>query len=429
MAITTIPEALKALRAGKPVLVADDEARENEGDAIMAAEFASAEWIAWMVRHTSGYLCAPTTNAIADELNLPLMVPENQDSYRTAYTVSVDAASGVTTGISAADRARTLRVLANPNSTPSDLIRPGHILPLRAVSGGVRQRPGHTEATVDLLRLAGLYPVGVIGEMIADDGDMMRLPELIHMGEKEGLPVITIKQLIEWLDENPNAFAEADAGVKMRADHPDAGFETAREFASKSVEFEVETLIPTAHGPLHFRGYRDLITGHSQLAVVSGHPTDGALVRVHSECLTGEAFHSEKCECGPQLDAALDLISKEGGVVIYLRGHEGRGIGLLNKLRAYRLQEDGMDTLQANLELDLPSDARQYDAAAGILHDLGIHSVRLLTNNPQKVLQLEEQGIRVEERLPLVVGVQDVNKKYLAAKRDHMGHLLPSEIN
>lgn len=427
MAITTIPEAIKALKSGKPVLVADDEARENEGDAIMSAEFASAEWVAWMVRHTSGYLCAPMTNELADKLELPLMVPDNQDSLRTAYTVSVDAASGVTTGISASDRARTLRVLAEPTSGPEDLIRPGHILPLRAVDGGVLERDGHTEATVDLMKIAGLSPVGVIGEMIAEDGEMMRLPDLIKTGEREGLPVITIAQLKEFIREHPESLlGKSD---ELLATDAESDFQRARTCAKTSVKFAVETLVPTEHGEFRFRGYHDLITGHSQLAIISGEITDNPLVRIHSECLTGEAFHSYKCECGPQLDTALELIHEQGGIVIYLRGHEGRGIGLINKLKAYRLQEDGVDTLEANLRLNLPADARQYDAAAGILADLGVSSVRLLTNNPDKVQKLEHQGIQVSEQVPLLVGINDNNRNYLATKRDRMGHLLPAEIN
>ncbi|MWC00337.1 GTP cyclohydrolase II [Agromyces seonyuensis] len=417
MSLSSIPEALAALRAGKPIIVADDEGRENEGDAIMAAEFATRETIAWMVRHTSGYLCAPMPPELADRLDLPIMVERSQDARGTAYTVSVDAAQGVTTGISAADRAHTLRVLANPESVPADLIRPGHILPLRAVPGGVRERAGHTEAAVEFMRAAGLAPVGVIGELIDDDGEMMRLPRLIAFGEEENLPVTTIAALIDWLEQGGAEAAEAsDAGlaaVGPRAETPRIGF-------------EVETHLPTVHGTFRVRAYRDHVSGADHLAIIAGEPADGALVRLHSECLTGEAFGSLKCECGPQLQAALDTIANEGGVVVYLRGHEGRGIGLINKLRAYRLQEDGLDTLDANLALGLPADARDYTAAAEILADLGIGSVRLLTNNPEKLRQLERQGIRVDERVPLVVGVGSLNAGYLAAKRDRMGHQIDS---
>lgn len=430
MALATIPEAIAALRSGKPILVADDEARENEGDAIMAAEFASREWIAWMVRHTSGYLCAPTTNEIADRLDLPLMVPKNTDPLRTAYTISVDAAQGVTTGISAADRAHTLRLLAHGETTALQLTRPGHILPLRAKDGGVRERPGHTEATVDLMRIAGLAPVGVIGEMVTDDGEMMRMPGLYQIGERDGLPVITIQQLVSWLDEHPDAL---DGSLCTAVEDGQSLEELQSQYQpvqwwERLIQFEVETTVPTDHGVFQFRGYRDLVTGHSHLAVVSGTLGDSPLVRIHSECLTGEAFGSQKCECGPQLDAALDMISAEGGVVIYLRGHEGRGIGLINKLKAYRLQERGADTLQANLDLNLPADARQYGAAAAILAELGITDVRLLTNNPRKQEEIGKLGVSVSERVPMLVGVNDNNRHYLEAKRDRMGHILPSDL-
>lgn len=409
MKLSTIPDAIEALRNGKPVLVTDDEQRENEGDAVMAAEYASAEWLAWIIRHTSGYLTAPMTGEIADRLDLPLMVPQNQDPFRTQYTISVDAAEGVGTGISAADRARTLRVLADPNSKPESLIRPGHMIPLRAHPGGVRKRPGHTEATVELLQLAGLTPVGVIGEITLDNGEMAQLPQVLELGHRDGLPVVTIAQLIEYLEEHT-------APVPGTA------------FAQNRVQFEVETNIPTDLGAFRFRGYRDLKTGAAHLAVISGELGENPIIRMHSECLTGEAFHSQKCECGPQLDAALATIREQGGAVIYLRGQEGRGIGLINKLKAYKLQEQGQDTLQANLSLNLPADAREYGAAVAILKDLGVTSVRLLTNNPDKESQLAEMGVTVSERLPLIVGLNETNKKYLEAKRDRMGHLLPEQI-
>jgi len=411
MSLADIPTALDALRAGKPIIVADDESRENEGDVIIAAQSASQETLAWMVRNTSGFICAPLTGEIADRLELPPMVVDNQDPRGTNYTVSVDAADRISTGISAADRAHTLRVLAAPDSTPASLHRPGHILPLRAADGGVRERAGHTEAAVDLLRLAGLVPVGAISEIVAEDGEMMRLPELIELGERDDVPVITIEALLEYLD----AFVD-EVGL------PGAVIpETSR------VIFEVETTIPTAHGSFRFRAYRDRMTGADHLAVISGTPTNGTLLRVHSECLTGEVFDSQKCECGPQLDAALDLIQKEGGIVIYMRGHEGRGIGLINKLKAYRLQEDGLDTLDANTALGFPADGRDYGAATAILDDLGISEVRALTNNPEKLRQLRAHGITVTEQVPLVVGVGQFNERYLEAKRDRMGHLLPND--
>ncbi|WP_309708917.1 GTP cyclohydrolase II [Pseudolysinimonas sp.] len=412
MSLADIPTALQALRDGKPIIVADDEGRENEGDVVMAAQFASQEWIAWTVRYTSGYLCAPLTNEIADRMELPPMWAHNEDPRGTAYTISVDAADRLSTGISASDRAHTLRVLADPESTPASLIRPGHIIPLRAVDGGVRERDGHTEATVDLLKLAGLTPVGVIGEIVEDGGEMMRLPGLLALGAEHDVPVITIEELIRFMEERK---CEKDPMAVVEIP------ETER------VSFEVETTVPTEHGTFRVRAYRDRSTGADHVAWISGTPADGALVRVHSECLTGEAFGSLKCECGPQLDAALATVHAEGGVVVYLRGHEGRGIGLINKLRAYRLQEDGLDTLDANLELGLPADARDYGAATAILKDLGLSSVRLLSNNPEKARQLQERGVTVTELVPLVVGVGEFNEGYLEAKRDRMGHALPDD--
>jgi 3,4-dihydroxy 2-butanone 4-phosphate synthase/GTP cyclohydrolase II len=335
------------------------------------------------------------------------MVEHNQDFRRTAYTVSVDAAEGVTTGISAHDRAETLRVLANPASGPGDLIRPGHIIPLRAVPGGVRERAGHTEAAVDLMNLAGLQPVAVIGELTMDDGSMMRGAALTAFAEEHELVVVSIEELAAHLGTLVHELPDGNA---------------------ERYSFEVETLVPTTHGSFRIRAYRDHETRVDHVAIVGGEPKDGALVRLHSECLTGEAMGSLKCECGPQLDAAMETIDKEGGVVVYLRGHEGRGIGLTNKLKAYRLQEDGLDTLDANLALGLPADARDYGVAAAILRDLGISSVRLLSNNPEKRRQLIEHGIEVTELVPLVVGVGDVNIGYLGAKRDRMGHQLPGAL-
>jgi 3,4-dihydroxy 2-butanone 4-phosphate synthase/GTP cyclohydrolase II len=405
--MTLIETAIAELRAGKPVLVTDSADRENEGDVIMAAEKVTTEWLAWTIRHTSGFLCAPMTNERANELDLPLMVEHNQDFRRTAYTVSVDAAEGVTTGISAHDRAETLRVLANPASGPGDLIRPGHIIPLRAVPGGVRERAGHTEAAVDLMNLAGLQPVAVIGELTMDDGTMMRGAALTAFAEEHNLVVVSIEELAEHLGTQVNELPDGNA---------------------ERYSFEVETFVPTTHGSFRIRAYRDHETRVDHVAIVGGEPKDGALVRLHSECLTGEAMGSLKCECGPQLDAAMETVDKEGGVVVYLRGHEGRGIGLTNKLKAYRLQEDGLDTLDANLALGLPADARDYGVAAAILRDLGISSIRLLSNNPEKRRQLVEHGIEVTELVPLVVGVGDVNIGYLGAKRDRMGHQLPGAL-
>jgi 3,4-dihydroxy 2-butanone 4-phosphate synthase/GTP cyclohydrolase II len=407
MKLATVVEALETLKAGKPVLVVDDRNRENEGDAIMAAQFASSEWIAWMVKHTSGFLCAPMAESLANRLELPLMTNNNQDRYRTQYTVSVDAAHGVTTGISAADRAETLRVLANPESMPAHLIRPGHIIPLRAHPDGVFGRPGHTEATVDLLKLAGLVPVGVIAEMVSENGEMMRLPELIEVGERENLPVISIEQIFDYR-EIAEAIPSDDSVERIR--------------------FEAEAIMPSTHGTFKLRGYYDTRTTAEHVAIMAGNPTgENVLVRMHSECITGEAFGSKKCECGPQLDYALDAITKdpEGGVVIYLRGQEGRGIGLLNKLKAYALQDEGMDTVEANLALGLPSEAREYGAAVSILRDLGIKTVRLMSNNPAKIDALEMAGISVTEYVPIIVGQEDENAGYLETKREKMGHILP----
>ncbi|WP_454116662.1 GTP cyclohydrolase II [Microbacterium aurum] len=410
MSLSTIPDALDALRAGRPVIVADDENRENEGDIILSAELATPEWLAWTIRWSSGFLCAPMPAEWADRLDLPPMVAVNEDSRGTAYTVSVDAADRVSTGISAADRSHTLNVLADPASTPSSVIRPGHILPLRAVDGGVRERAGHTEAGVELMKLAGLQPVAAIGEVVAEDGSMMRLPGLLEMGEREGIPVITIEQLIAHLDGQAPAAATAEHAPRRR------------------VSLRAEAQVPTSHGTFRFLAYKDRITGTDHIAVVSGDLTvEAPLVRVHSECLTGEAFGSLKCECGPQLDAALDRIERDGGVVVYMRGHEGRGIGLINKLRAYSLQERGLDTVDANLALGLPADARDYAAAAGILADLGVDKLRLLTNNTDKVTQLRSLGLDIVEQVPLLVGVGANNHQYLATKRDRMGHIIGAD--
>ena len=411
MSLTPMPQVLAALRAGRVVIVADDEGRENEGDAIASAELATKESVAWIVKNSSGLLCAPMPRDVADRLNLPIMIERSQDSRKTAYTITVDAAVGITTGISASDRAMTLRALAHPKSVPGDLIRPGHILPLRAVDGGVLVRAGHTGAAVDLMRLAGLSPVGVIAEIVADDGDMMRMPGLLELGERDNIPVTTIAAMIEWLTIHPLVEPSGE------------------ELDTYRVAFEVETTVPTEFGTFRMRGYRDHSTGADHIAIVSGTPAaENALVRVHSECVTGEALHSLKCECGPQLNEALRTINREGGVVLYMRGHEGRGIGLVNKFKAYKLQETGLDTLDANLALGLPADARDYTAAARMLDDMGIRSVRLLSNNPEKQRQLEDHGISITALVPLVVGLGEFNTEYLGVKRDRMGHQLPGNL-
>lgn len=410
MALATIEQALEALRQGKAIFVADDENRENEGDAIIAAQFATPELIAWMVKNTTGFLCAPMDETRANELELPLMTNSNQDPHGTNYTVTVDASNRESTGVSAADRALTARTLASDTSGPESFIRPGHILPLRAHPLGVHGRPGHTEAAVDLLKLAGLKPVGVIGEMLSEDGSMMRLPELMEVGEREGIPVVTIEQLTEYLTTQKIE----------HVNHP-----------NNRIRFEAEANVPTIHGNFRLRGYYDIKTGADHIAIIKGNPTgEDVLVRMHSECITGEAFGSLKCECGPQLQYALDMIEADsrGGIVIYLRGQEGRGIGLLNKLKAYALQEQGLDTVEANLALGLPSEAREYGAAASILQELGVKSVRLMTNNPAKANFLIEAGIPVNSYVPVIVGEAIQNLGYLETKRSKMGHRLPEIV-
>ena len=406
MIFSPIEKVLEDLRAGKPVLVTDDESRENEGDAIIAAELATPEWVAWMVRYTSGYICAPMTEQRANDLDLPVMWQNNEDPHQTNYTVSVDAANRQSTGISAKERALTANVLADPSSTPKSLIRPGHVLPLRAKPGGVLERPGHTEAAVDLMRLAGLQQVGLMAEMVNDDGTMMRVPELFSVAERFDLSMTNIHELSDYIRQRANGEATS----------------------SNRIRLEAETSIPTKWGEFKVRGYYDARTTADHVALIAGDPgKKDVLVRVHSECITGEAFGSLKCECGPQLDAALEKIQEnpEGGIVLYLRGQEGRGIGLLNKLKAYALQEQGMDTVDANLALGLPSEAREYGAAVEMLKDLGVESVRLMTNNPEKKKFLEDAGIPVTEISPLLVGAVEENQGYLDTKRERMGHLIP----
>jgi len=394
----TIEEAVKEIAAGRPVVVVDDENRENEGDLIFAAEKATTELLAFMVRYTSGYICAPLTEADADRLDLPPMYYTNQDRRGTAYTVTVDAREGITTGISAAERAHTIRLLADPTTDPADLARPGHVVPLRARDGGVLRRPGHTEAAIDLARMAGLRPAGVLCELVNDDGTMKRLPDLRAFAEEHGLALITIADLIEY-----------------------------RRAHEHQVEKLAETRLPTAYGVFRAVGYRGLNDGSDHIALVYGDLGNGedVLVRVHSECLTGDVFASLRCDCGPQLQAALRRVADEGrGVVLYVRGHEGRGIGLMHKLQAYQLQDQGRDTIDANLELGLPADARDYGTGAQILADLGIRSMRLLTNNPAKRAGLEGYGLSVAGREPLPVRAHPENVRYLRTKRDRMGHLL-----
>jgi 3,4-dihydroxy 2-butanone 4-phosphate synthase / GTP cyclohydrolase II len=396
--LDTIEHAVAQIAAGRPVVVVDDADRENEGDLVFAAEKATPELVGFMVRHTSGYICAPMTEEECDRLELPPMYATNQDRRGTAYTVTVDAREGVTTGISAADRALTLRLLADPATGPADLSRPGHMVPLRARAGGVLRRAGHTEAAVDLAVLAGLRPVGVVCELVNDDGSMMRLARLRDFAREHGLALISIADLIAY-----------------------------RRRTERQVERVVATRLPTAHGTFQAVGYRSLSDGAEHVAMVFGELGDGedVLVRVHSECLTGDVFGSLRCDCGPQLDAALARVAQEGrGVVLYVRGHEGRGIGLMHKLQAYQLQDMGRDTVEANLELGLPADAREYGTGAQILYDLGVRSMRLLTNNPAKRSGLEGHGLRVLGREVQPVRPTPQNVRYLRTKRDRMGHLL-----
>jgi 3,4-dihydroxy 2-butanone 4-phosphate synthase/GTP cyclohydrolase II len=390
-----VVEALAALRAGLPVLVMDAADREDEGDVVLAAENLSTSWLGWTVRHSSGYLCAPMPGEWADRLDLPLMVEHNEDLLRTAYTVTVDAAVGVTTGISAGDRATTLRLLAAPGTTAGDLRRPGHVVPLRAREGGVLTRRGHTEAAVDLCRLAGLAPVAAIAELVDDEGEMLRGPQVAALGAEHGLPVLTIGDLV------------------------------AYRLVHDSVRREVTTVLPTAHGELLVHGYRDLVTGVEHLALVGGpDPGTEPLVRLHSECLTGEALGSRRCDCGPQLDDALARIATEGGVVVYLRGHEGRGVGLLDKLRAYAVQDTGVDTVAAQHALGLPVDARDYSAGAAILHDLGLgdRPLRLITHNPDKAAALVGHGLTVVATEPSRTVPPPESHAYLRAKAEQLGH-------
>ncbi|MFG2560461.1 bifunctional 3,4-dihydroxy-2-butanone-4-phosphate synthase/GTP cyclohydrolase II [Streptomyces sp. NPDC048496] len=401
LSLDPVEQAIRDIAAGRPVVVVDDEDRENEGDLVIAAEKATPEIVAFMMSECRGLICAPMENDELERLDLPQMVAHNTESMRTAFTVSVDAsaAHGVTTGISAADRATTLRTLAGGRAGPGDFVRPGHIFPLRARTGGVLVRNGHTEAAVDLARLAGLRPAGAIVEIAGEDGVMLRLPELVPFARKHGLTIISIEDLIAY-----------------------------RRSAEPTVRREAEVRLPTSFGEFTAYGYRSTVDGVEHVALVHGDLGDGddIVVRVHSECLTGDIFQSQRCDCGPQLHASMQRITEEGrGVVVYLRGHEGRGIGLLSKLRAYELQERGVDTLDANLELGLPADARDYAAGAQILRDLGVHSVRLMTNNPDKTAALLRHGLAITGREPMPVQAGEHNLRYLRTKRDRMGHDLP----
>jgi 3,4-dihydroxy 2-butanone 4-phosphate synthase/GTP cyclohydrolase II len=393
-----VERAIAEIAAGRPVVVVDDEDRENEGDLIFAADLVTPELVAFMVRYTSGYICVPMNEADCDRLELPPMYHTNQGRFGTAYTVTVDAREGITTGISAADRARTIALLADPDTHPGDLARPGHVVPLRARPGGVLRRPGHTEATVDLAVLAGRRPVGVLCELVNDDGTMMRGEELERFCATHELTLVTIADLVAY-----------------------------RRRYEQRVERIADARIPTVYGVFQAVGYQAVGDAAEHLALVYGDIGDGqdVLVRVHSECLTGDVLGSLRCDCGLQLRAALARVAAEGrGVVLYLRGHEGRGIGLMHKLQAYQLQDNGRDTVEANLELGLPADARDYGIGAQILYDLGVRTMRLLTNNPAKRAALEGYGLTTVGREPLPVRPHAESVRYLRTKRDRMGHLI-----
>jgi 3,4-dihydroxy 2-butanone 4-phosphate synthase/GTP cyclohydrolase II len=399
MALSTIQQAIDQLKLGGMVVVVDDEDRENEGDLIMAAEDVTAESMAFYLEHTSGLFCVPLEMQRADELDLPLMVVSNTEAQRTAFTVTVDYRHATSTGISASDRAATVRALIDPATRPNDLNRPGHIFPLRYRQGGVLKRAGHTEATVDLCRLAGKYPSGVLCEIVTSDKTgMARLPELEEFAKRHGLPIVTIADLIRY-----------------------------RRHHEKLVKQIAQASLPTEYGQFQAFVYESVLDGQQHMALVYGDIIGArdVLVRVHSECLTGDALGSLRCDCGPQLHIALAKIAAEGkGVVVYLRGHEGRGIGLGHKIRAYALQEDGRDTVDANLELGLPVDSREYGIGAQILVDLGVTTMRLMTNNPLKYGGLEGFGLNIVERVPLESRPTEFNIDYLRTKRERMGHLL-----
>ena len=390
-----VSRAIADVAAGRPVLVVDDADRENEGDLVFAAAKATTELLAFTIRYARGLICVPMLGRDLDRLHLPQMTSENQEHHGTAFTISADARNGITTGICAADRARTIQLLASGTTGPDDIVRPGHVFPLRYAEGGVLRRRGHTEAAVDLARLAGLPPAGVVCEVINDDGTMMRLPSLREFADSHALTLISIEQLIDY-----------------------------RRRTERLVSRVAQTQLPNAHGNWTAYGYRSDIDGAEHLVLVLGDISDGdeVLTRVHSECLTGDVLGSQRCDCGAQLQAAMAAIAERGrGAVLYLRGHEGRGIGLLSKLQAYELQDAGADTVDANLELGLPVDAREYSVAARLLDDLGIRSVRLLTNNPAKVAALASCGFGVT-RIPLPPLTTPYNLRYLTTKRDRLGH-------
>lgn len=394
MKLNTIPEVLSDLKKGRMIIVIDDEDRENEGDLIMAGQFTRPEDINFMAREGRGLICVPMEGARLDELDLHPMSTRVLDPYKTGWAISCDAKDGITTGISASDRTRTITSLASSKARASDLVKPGHIFPLRANEGGVLVRAGHTEACVDLMKLSGLYPVGVICEIMKDDGTMARTPDLLEFSGAHGLKICTMESLIEY-----------------------------RRKSERLIKKIAQTMMPTSFGKFKVFVYESLIDRHHHLALVKGRLTkNGALVRVHSECLTGDVFGSRRCDCGEQLHAAMKLVEKsKNGVILYMR-QEGRGIGLANKLKAYELQDKGMDTVEANKALGFKPDLRDYGIGAQILADLGLKNIRLLTNNPKKIVGLEGYGLKVIERVPIHVSPNKANKKYLRTKKEKLGH-------
>ena len=396
MSFAPVEEIIAAIGRGELVIMVDDEDRENEGDLILAADAATPDKVGFMLRHTSGIICLSVPGERLDELDIPMMVARNTDVRRTAFTVSIDATEGTTTGISAADRAKTIAAVLDPETRPEDLARPGHLYPLRYEPGGVLKRTGHTEAAVDLARLAGRYPAGVLAELMNDDGTVARLGELERFAKEHDVLIGTIADLIAF-----------------------------RRKSEKLIERVVEARVPTRHGDFRAVGFKSLVDDRQHIALVKGDIGDGeaVLTRVHSECLTGDVFGSVRCDCGQQLDWALRKVAEEGrGVVLYIRGHEGRGIGLLHKLAAYRLQDEGLDTVDANINLGLPVDSRDYGVGSQILYDLGVRSMRLMTNNPTKRAGIEGYGLSILERIPIPVSATEENQGYLTTKAERLGH-------
>ena len=396
--LISVPEAVEIIKSGRMIIIVDDESRENEGDLMISSEKVTPESVNFMAKHARGLICISLTKKRSDELDLPLMVEDNTSKYETPFTISVDAKAGTTTGISAADRATTIRCVIDEKMGPYDLNKPGHIFPLRARKGGVLNRAGQTEASLDLARIAGLYPSGVICEIMKDDGEMARMPDLVKFSDEFDIPIITVEEIIRY-----------------------------RIKEESIIEEKAEANLPTKWGMFKIRAYVDILHNETHIAIVKGEPDPSkpVLVRVHSQCLTGDTFSSLKCDCGSQLDNAMKMIAKEGsGVLLYLLNQEGRGIGLVNKIRAYKLQESGLDTVEANLELGLPEDMRDYGIGAQILRKLGLKKLKLMTNNPTKFVALNGYGLEIVERVPIEVEIADESKFYMKIKKDKMGHLL-----